>query len=285
MSADHPTRVARERVARIQGLPPLPAVAYRLGELLGRPETTAREVAELLASDPAIASRVLEVANSAFYGYRNRIATLSHAVMVLGFNSVRNIVLTAGLLRSLEEGGTWAPGEQQRLWRHAVATGALARTIAAERSEPTEQHMLAGLLHDVGQIVIHGWYPSDAGRIAALVEEGATRREAELAALGTTHEELGAELLERWQLPPLFVEVARTHHEPWLARESRTMSAVVHVADVLAHGLLLVDPPGGAPRLSQEAWALLGLAPEQVEPLLQRALAVFDRAGALAGVR
>lgn len=280
-----PSERAREMVARIRGLPPLPAVAYKLGELLGRETTTAREVAELLGSDPAIATRVLEIANSAFYGYRNRIATLSHAVMVLGFNSVRNIVLTAGLLRSLELGGTWAPGEQQRLWRHAVATGALARTIAAERNEPTEQHMLAGLLHDVGQIVIQGWYPSQARRIAARVDEGATRREAELEALETTHEELGAELLERWQLPPLFVDAARSHHEPGLARESRTLAAIVHVADVLAHALLVASAPGEqAPRLSQEAWLLLGLTPVQVEPMLRRALSAFDRAGQLVGV-
>lgn len=284
-SSTHSNEVAHELVERVKSLPPLPAAALRLNELLTRSRTSAREVASLLSSDPAMAGRVLCVANSAQLGCGSRISTLSHAVMVLGFNSVRSIVLTGGLLRSLESGGDYRPGEQRRLWQHAITSGALARAIAVERGErQAEEHMLVGLLHDVGQIVVRGWLRAESERLDVLLRQGLPRGEAELLTLGTTHEEIGAELLTYWQLPKVFADVARFHHEPGLARECRTLAATVHVADILAHAVLQATTPDEeAPLLSHEAWQLLGVGEDRLPAILQAGLGFADRTAVLAG--
>jgi HD-like signal output (HDOD) protein len=275
---------ARDLVDRVEGLPPLPAIALRLNELLARPDTSALEVASLLGSDPAVAARVLRIANSASHGCSHRIQTLAHAIMVLGFGAVRNVVLAMTLLRSLESAASFRPGEQRRLWRSAVAAGAAAKVLAARRDHAhVEELFLMGLIHDVGRIVLRAWLPEQAARIDDQVLAGVPRAEAELLRLETTHEEIGAALLERWRLPPAYVEVARVHHDPGLAREHRGAAAIVHVADVLAAALLfgpLPDEP--APPLSREAWQYVGLTPASLPGVLRDILdLVADAEGLL----
>ncbi len=274
---------ARDLVDRVEGLPPMPLVALRLNELLSLPDTSALEIATLLGSDPAVAARVLRIANSAYQGCSHRIVTLGHAIMVLGFGAVRNIVLTMTLLRSLEEAAGFRPGEQRRLWRSAIATGAAAKVLAARRAHSqVEELFLMGLLHDVGRMVLRAWLPEASARIDAQVVEGVPRAEAEMRIVETTHEEIGAALLERWQLPAAFVDVARVHHDPGLAREARGAAAIVHVADVLAHALLfspLSDEP--APPLSREAWQYVGLTPATLPAVLREVLDLVEDAEGL----
>lgn len=273
---------ARDLVDRVEGLPPLPAIALRLNELLSGPRTPGLEVAHLLGSDPAVAARVLRIANSASHGCWHRIQTLAHAIMVLGFGAVRNVVLAMTLLRSLESAAGFRPDEQRRLWRSAVAAGAAAKVLAARRDHlHVEELFLMGLLHDVGRIVLRAWLPEQSARIDAQVSAGVPRSEGELVCVETTHEEIGAALLER-QLPPAYVEVARVHHDPGLARDHRGAAAIVHVADVLASALLFgAVPDEPAPPLSREAWQYVGLTPASLPGVLRDVLDLVAEAEGL----
>lgn len=252
---------ASEVVERIQELPALPAVVRHVNEALANPRTSARDLANLLASDPAIAARLLGMANSAAYGLGQKVSTLTHAVIVLGFNTVRNFVLASATVRSL--GTLVAPRRdaQLRFWRHSIACGALSRILSRRMgNEHPEEAYVLGMLHDVGRIVISGWLEDEAPRIAELVGDGVPLCEAEHEVIATTHAEVGAALLERWCLPPVYVEAVRRHHSPALATEHRTATALVHVADVLVSAVLLTPNEGEhVPPLSREAWAVVNV--------------------------
>ena len=179
-------------VESVRNLPPLPHVALRMNEMLTNAETSARDVERLLSGDPAIASKVLNIANSAYFGVAQRIGTLTHAVMVLGFNTVRNVVFASTLLRSLGASDA-QPHDPVRFWKHSTACGAASRLIAERLHLPhVEEYFLIGLLHDVGRVVIRGWRKQEAEEIAQLTAEGWTDVQAESEVLGTTHAQIGA---------------------------------------------------------------------------------------------
>ncbi|RMG18541.1 MAG: HDOD domain-containing protein [Planctomycetota bacterium] len=258
--------VAAEIVAKIRDLPPLPSVVVRMHELLTDANTTAREIERLLASEPAIASKVLCIANSAYYGVGQRVGTLSHAVMVLGFNTVRNVVFASSLMRSLDACAAEGSYDPFRFWQHSIATGAACKLLARRLQLPhQEEYFLVGLLHDLGKVVLAGWVPvEEAERVRALTAEGEDEHAAERAVLGTDHAEVGAELLARWRLPIFHVEAVRHHHTPALSKERRA-SQVIHVADALTHALLLgVGERDSFPRLGEEAWAGVGPPPAEL---------------------
>ncbi|MCA8922014.1 MAG: HDOD domain-containing protein [Planctomycetes bacterium] len=261
-------------VESVRNLPPLPHVALRMNEMLTNAETSARDVERLLSGDPAIASKVLNIANSAYFGVAQRIGTLTHAVMVLGFNTVRNVVFASTLLRSLGASDA-QPHDPVRFWKHSTACGAASRLIAERLHLPhVEEYFLIGLLHDVGRVVIRGWRKQEAEEIAQLTAEGWTDVQAESEVLGTTHAQIGAALLQRWQLPSLHVDAVRHHHSPELARENPIAAAIVHVADLLVDAVLLgSDEDSVVPSLSREAWDRLGLQPEDLPELFR---GIFD---------
>lgn len=260
---------AAELVEQIRELPPLPSIVFSMNEALMSPHTSAREVARVLSSDPAVVSRLLALANSAYYGLGQRVTTVTHAVMVLGFNTVRNVVLAATIFRSLGAVSPRGAFDQHRFWKHSIACGTLSRILARRRGEShAEEMFILGLLHDVGKLVIAAWLSEDAARIRARVDEGARLHEAESEVLETTHADVGAALLERWRLPRLYVEAVRHHHTPSLAGEHRAATAVVHVADYLVDAVCLTSAPGDTiPVLSREAWSHVDLRVESLPQL------------------
>ncbi|MBL4848248.1 MAG: HDOD domain-containing protein [Planctomycetes bacterium] len=270
---------AAEIVSGISELPPVPHVALRMNQLLHDRRATARDVSQLLASDPSVASNVLSLANSAFYGANQRVGTLTHAVLVLGFNTVRNVVSASSLMRALSSYSRVPDEEHFQFWRHSLACGTLSKLLAVRIGlADCEELFLMGLLHDVGEIVLRGWCSESAAAIEARTDDGQSRNEAELEVLGTTHALVGGALMERWQLPAGHVDVVRNHHTPSLARESELHAAIVHVADALVyalgHGITL---QAIAPRLDREAWAAVGIEPEHLTDLFRATLAGVEQ--------
>jgi putative nucleotidyltransferase with HDIG domain len=273
-----PHATASEIVERIHELPALPGVVVHMNEALTSPRTSARDVAAILSSDPAIASKLLGMANSAYYGLGQRVGTVTHAVMVLGFNTVRNVVLTSTIVRSLN---AFAPRyDHVRFWRHSVACGALSRILAHRMGEGHgEELFLLGLLHDVGKVIIGSCKEADVARISTLMVEGMRRCPAEEVTIGTDHAAVGAALLERWRLPRVFVDAVRHHHTPALAGEHKVPTAIVHVADVLVQSLLFTTEDGErVSHLSHDAWALVRLSPEVLPSIFQQTFEAVARA-------
>lgn len=283
------TADVQERLRRmagdIVGLPTLPTMLDRLNRLVNDPRTSAQDVAKLISSDPALTSKVLKVVNSSFYGVAHRIATVSHAIVILGFNTVRHIVLGTSIFDLFRDQRGSDVFDHREFWRHSVGCGAAARATARLLKLPqTEELFIAGLLHDLGKIVadVH-FHDSFDKAVRAAAERDVLLLETERELLGVTHAEVGALLLERWNLAPGLVDAVRCHHNPVLAEEpNQRAAAVVHLADILARALRFGS--GGdrrIPCVSDHAWGLLGFALDDMDRLVAAAGEEMEKAAVI----
>ena len=227
----------RRLVQRIVDLPTLPIIIPRILRLVEDQRSSAADLAKVIGSDPALASRILRLANSAFYGFRREIVSINHAVVLLGFDTVKSIVLAATVLATLGDGEGVSSFDREQFWLHVVTTAAAARILGRKlRVVDAETAFVAGLLHDLGKVVLDRYFYrhyAEAARRA--VESPCLIREAEMALFSVDHAQVGRWLAERWRLPPAIIEPVTFHHQPAKASADHWMlSAVVHLADILA---------------------------------------------------
>ena len=257
-------------VQQIGSLPTLPSVIVRVNEQVGNPKTSALDLARTILEDQSLTARLLRLVNSPFYGFPRRIATVTEAVTILGFAPVRSLLLTASVVDLLvgEETPDFSP---TGLWEHsvgaAVGAGLLARYT---RHEDREEVFVAGLLHDVGKLVLFHFLTKE---FLAVLEtsrrEDIPIRTAEQRLLGFTHDQVGRLLAERWKLPVRLSEAIGCHHRPDLAQVGKREAALVHVAEALTRALGLGSGGDDAvPMLESETWRRLGLQTTILEPLM-----------------
>ncbi len=257
-------RKIKKRLKSLQSLPTLPPVVTKLTHLLADEKTTAFQLAEIIEKDQVLTSKVLKMVNSAFYGFPRRISTVSSAIVLLGFNVIRTLIITASIFEMMQS-------EDLSLWEHslgvAAASGLLAQKL--ELKNP-EEVTTAGLLHDLGKVVIRSEFPEMYQEILALVKErGLSFREAEKEILGLDHSEIGEFLTNHWNLPERLVEPIAFHHQVEKARKYKKEAAVVHLGDIIIRALGYGS--GGdpwVPSLDEKAWSLLRLKREDFEELL-----------------
>ncbi|GJM44300.1 MAG: hypothetical protein DHS20C21_11420 [Gemmatimonadota bacterium] len=198
----------------INDLPTLPHVVSQILEKTRDADTSLDEVVNLIATDQALVSTILKLVNSAFYGFSRRITTLKQSITLLGFRSVRNIVVNAGVVGIFRK-RTFNNQYRFRLWDHSVACAVAARALAKHSGyKAKEEAFTAGLLHDIGKVVIDQYAPKDSAAIMKRVDSGMAPREAEVEVLGVDHTKIGAWIAERWHLPKTLCWVIEHHHEP-----------------------------------------------------------------------
>ncbi|MBI4694467.1 MAG: HDOD domain-containing protein [Gammaproteobacteria bacterium] len=251
-----------ERIAEcIARLRPISPLATQCLAVLSTPDVNIADIVTVLERDPGLASHLLKLANSPFYGCASRISTVHQACMVLGTRTLKQSITAAAVLSALDGGGQDA-GMQR--WRHAAATACAARALAHRAALDPDVTATAGLLHDIGRILI-GRCCTEQYRVVA----DRARREAipllvaERDALGTDHAAVGATISARWHMPPELVAAIASHHDPDGA-DPQPIVDVVHVANVLAHALDANDEEEVVPELSEAAWRRLGLDMDEV---------------------
>lgn len=254
---------ARALLARAERLPSLGVlapVAAKLLPLLHSPSSSALDVQHVIARDQALTSKVLRVANSAYYGFPQRLATVGQAVVILGFNEIRKITMAAAMGNLLGRLGS-ASLDRFRLARHGLAAAAVADVLARRSEESQDEAFVAGLLHDLGKCLFDQIAPDEYAAVVLDVRsQGRPALEVEHERLGLDHAQLAAAALESWRLPAAVVMAVRYHHRPGQAERHPALAAVVHAADFLAHALGygdgLADP---APVLLDDVRVLLRL--------------------------
>lgn len=261
-------------VGAVPDLPALPLAVTRVLQETSSGSATSGSVADAILTDPGIASRILRLANSAYYGLSREIGRVQDAVTVLGFRTVRSLVLVAGTYPLLKRPLESYRLDGEDLWRYAGAVAVGAQTVAAHtgKGDPDEAFG-CGLLHDIGRLALN---ESLGDRLPAILElttsGGASFDEAERAELGFDHGEVGAHMARGWNLPPAYVAAMRFHHRPEEATgETPDHAPVVdsvHLGVALAlamgHGLGI---DGLGHRLSPDAMDRLGLKGDDFERL------------------
>jgi HD-like signal output (HDOD) protein len=199
-------------------------------------------VAEVIMRDPSLAARLLQVANSSFFGQRREVDTVSRSLLVLGLQMVENLVLATNAFDTLDFDGL--PNlTAKELWKHSLACGAIARHIAERQHKPEsfqETAMLAGTLHDLGKLVLAKYVAKQYSKVLLAAHESQDHLfELDSQLLGTDHSAIGGHLAEWWNLPPKIVEAVRWHHAPNESKIDPRLTHLVHLSNALAHQLEL----------------------------------------------
>ncbi len=255
-------------VRQVRGLPALPAAVVRVMQLTDDPKAGTAEVARALVSDQALAARVLKLANSAFYGSSRRIATVSDAVTILGMRTTRNLVMATGCQEMLEHEVSGYALPRGALLRHSLACAAAAQALAKRtKYRGTEEAFVAGLLHDIGKVVMNTYLRDQFIQVLIKAASGeVTYADAERTIFSFDHAEAGAYLLERWNLPASLVAAVRYHHAPLDAPTDSPLPCLVHVADAICMTLGIgLGLDGLAYLLQPEALSRLALTPQDFE--------------------
>jgi len=203
-------------IMTIRDLPAMPHVASKVLELSSDPDTSADILQKVIADDQAMTARILKIANSAMYACSRRIKTLSEAIVMLGFNSIRSLVVTSAA-RNLYSTGSARMGLKERLlWEHSIGCAFACRLLVQKRKPALqEEAFLAGLMHDIGKLVLNLQLPEEFEEIVQIVyNENRDFHETELELLGFDHARVGSLLVNKWKLSPTLEEVIGHHHNP-----------------------------------------------------------------------
>jgi putative nucleotidyltransferase with HDIG domain len=201
----------RAEVIGRKTLPTIPTVLAKIVQLTDGEGRTSRELVEVIEHDQALTSKILRLANSAFFGQSRQVATIPRAVVLLGFGTVRNLALSVKVWETLGPG--LARRRLEDLWAHAASVALAGKWLSARlRAGDPDETFTAGLLHDVGRLVMAMRLGDLYWRTVEATTPEQTVDQVEAATFGVDHAEVGAWMLEAWNLPPAIVDAVRTHH-------------------------------------------------------------------------
>jgi putative nucleotidyltransferase with HDIG domain len=216
-------------------LPTLPKVTMEVAQLVDSPTASANKVATALGRDQVLTAQVLKMANSAFYGAPRRISTVTDAIVLLGMHTIRDMTMAVSCQDVLDREVISYAIRRGDLWKHSMCVGYAAQQIAKlARYRVTEEAFVAGLLHDIGKVLISTYLSKEFGEVMVHAQDmNQSFSNAEQDVLGFDHAEVGARLTEHWNLPSHLVQAIRYHHTPSQQDPSSPLTSIVHLADVL----------------------------------------------------
>lgn len=247
-----------EVLSGASALPTLPEVARFIITTIDDDTSNADSLVTLLNTDPAIVARILAAANSSVFGLSSHVDSMREAILVLGLEEIRSITLaTAVVDRFNMKSANFDP---RMLWRHSLGVATCARIIAEQNQFNAETAFTAGLLHDIGQLLLFAVAPQSFEEVLVRRQRlDETIIEAEQAVFGFDHAVAGGELLKKWRLPADIVDGILGHHDPERG-DFGEMGDLIHVAEVLSHALDLGELPNNrVPNLSDLACARMGI--------------------------
>jgi putative nucleotidyltransferase with HDIG domain len=257
-------------INQVKSLPPAPQVLTRLLVVLNEDDAPASSVVDLVALDPALTAKILQRCNSAASGLENPVVDLHEAVTRLGVNAIYRmvaLVVGEGMLSKEQKGYGIGNGG---LWEHALTTAVSARVIARRTGESENLAFTAGLMHDIGKLVLSIFLEDSQAVI--LQSTGVSRHsfvETEQSLLGVHHAEIGGRLLTRWNFPQNIIMAVTHHHNPSAAKPHEHLASVVHLADIIAHYLGRAQGfDSYAIQTEADALEILGLNSLDLEPLV-----------------
>jgi len=273
----------QDLLSRVSTFPTLPVIVDQITELVQLPDTTAREIEAVVMTDQTVTARLLRLVNSPFYGFAQKVTTVSRAVGLIGFEALRNLVFSTSVMNLFKGDGssTFRPSE---FWKHSIGAAIAAKNIARRLGEKqVEEFFVAGLMHDIGKLVHHEFLRDEFCRAGELaLERDILLRQAELEVLCFSHDQTGGIILTHWRLPHRLIAMVTDHHDPGRTQEYARDAAVIHLSDILCRAKGFGS--GGdnkMPRLDRRAWKDLGLTVGDVEQVMSQMEQEFEAATAI----
>jgi putative nucleotidyltransferase with HDIG domain len=271
---------AKDLVSAVSDVVSLPETVLRINEMVRDKRSSAADIGELIRQDPGLTARLLRIANSPFYGFPSRIDSVPRAITVIGTHELRDLILATSAIQIFSD----FPNElvsMETFWRHSLRCAVIARTLAAYLHEPNvERYFTAGLLHDIGYLIIYRELPELANQ--TLTHSNQNREIVHIVEqeiIGFDHGAVGGELLRQWNLPSALSEAVEFHHTPRFAKQHPKEAAIIHIANYLANTMLA--KVGGdieeTEALEVTALETAGLTPDILQTVLKQAEAQFNK--------
>jgi len=276
---------AGDLVKDIEGLVTLPDVYLRISKLLNDPNCIMGDIAKAVSQDPSFSMRLLRVANSALYRFPSTVDSVAKAVSIIGTAQIRSLALSMSVASSFDG----LPNElvsMKNFWLHSLYCALIARYLArkARRCDP-DTLFTAGLLHDIGELVIFNRRPAEAKQALLMVLDSGDDVPVHLAeqqVMGFDHAAVGGELARQWNLPPVLTECITFHHDLAHAEHHARETALVHLANALAlMAEVNTTDSDDVERIDPQAWQITGLTPDCIEPAVTEAKAEIAEVEAL----
>ncbi len=288
MSANQTNTFVQKSIEKaLADLPALPSVVTRVLHETESPSVSAAAIEKLIATDQALASKVLRVVNSAYYGLSGQVTSLGQAIVILGMQQIRNLVLSVGAMSALK---TTTPRQQEVLklfWLHSFAAAACGGLICKKKKVPAreaEAVFVAGLLHDIGRLFLFATFTQTYDQVIKFASEKKIVVErAEVLLLGMNHGGIGAEMAKKWNLPPLLVDLIGTHEGPFTEGDD-PMKFVLHYADTLTKHLYFPNCEPAPVDIDPCAIAWLDFSAEDEEWIRSETEMKIEEASALFGL-
>lgn len=221
------------KLDRIPDIPTLPTVVIKVNEMLRDYDTSIKDLSKIIERDQAMVTKILRLVNSTFYGFKSKIKNIPHAVIILGFNTIRNAIVSVSIIEVFAGKDSFEGFDITDFWKHSVAVAVTSGYLAEQtRLDSSNDCFVAGLLHDVGKVVLSQHFPDLFGEVWELVKEnGFSFYDAEKKMLPVTHAQIGGYLAKKWQFPVTLIETIAHHHSIKKTASNLNQLILVYTSD------------------------------------------------------
>ena len=226
-----------KQLDKIKDIPTLPTIVFELNKHLANPETSIAKVSETIERDQAMALKILKLVNSAFYGFKSRVSDVRNAVVLLGFNAVRNAIVSVSIINALPKNLLFQDFEMNAFWKHSLAVAVTSKNIAQKGGvESPDNCFVGGLLHDVGKVIMAQYFQELFVKVWTYMQnECLSFHEAEQHELPVDHANIGAHLAERWALPQGLIDAIRWHQDFKSDIPNANFVMIIYLANILVN--------------------------------------------------
>jgi putative nucleotidyltransferase with HDIG domain len=234
-----------KKLDSIKDIPTLPTIVFELNELLQDPNTPITEISDIIEKDQAMSLRVLKLVNSAFYGIHKEVNDIGNAIVLLGFNTVRNAIVSLGVINSFSGIKSLEGFDISDFWKHSLAVAVVSKSLAENtKIASPDSCFVGGLLHDIGKVILAQYFQELFGKVwNAAKRENISFYEAEKKEISIDHGRIGAHLATNWELSKSFIDVIRWHHDVRNDSENKKMILIIYLSDIIVNSYN-ADPDG-----------------------------------------
>lgn len=269
-------------IANVDKLPALPTSVGKVIEVSNNVKASPNDLSNVIKVDPVLTAKVLKLINSAYFSMPDQVTNLNRAIILLGVNTIKNLAISTAVVGQFSK-TKHRRFDMDKYWKHCMAVAVMSKKFSEVMNVPKplrEEYFIAGLLHDIGEIVIVELFPDQLDQIMDRVQAGGSMEDAEREILGATHSEIGAALGRHWKISENLIAVMEEHHDPNIAGDFAQIVLSVHVANIHCNLNALGMPGGSVSPVAPEIMAKLGLVDSNITEILSHLEEELSKAAA-----